>query len=323
MPFSKILGQEPALQTLERALASGHVHHAYRFEGPAGVGKELAAMALAQALLCETGGPGACGSCSACKRAVTFSESPPHVPVHPDLVLIERGLYRAALSSTEASGIGIEQIRRIVLSRLGFSPHEGRALVFIVREASELTPQAANALLKTLEEPPSKTYFVLLTSRPHRLLDTIRSRTLPVRFSALPDAVVAEILQRHGLDPGIATLGQGSAGLAMELANEDAVRERKDFVTAVLEALEAPNLAVATRFAEGRRFERDTLKELLGHLAQSFAARGREHVASAPAITDRAARHYELTLQSLEYVEQNTQPQLTLEALIARLRAQA
>src|SRR4051812_45551847 len=208
--FSHILGQEPALQTLTRALDSGHVHHAYRFEGPAGVGKEMAAFALAQALVCEASGTRACGQCSACQRAVRLQEEEPHVPAHPDVVLLQRGLYRGRISANEATGISIEQVRRMVLERAGYRPHEGRALVFIVRDADELTVSAANALLKTLEEPGKDTYFMLLTSRPNRLLDTIRSRTLPVRFSPLSDALVARILTDRGLDPKAALAAQGS-----------------------------------------------------------------------------------------------------------------
>ena len=186
--FDRIRGQEPAVETLVRALRAGRVHHAYRFEGPPGVGKELAAFALAQSLVCERGGPVGCGACSACQRAVRIAEEDPHVPQHPDVVLLGRGLYPPAALGTatrETTGIGVEQVRRLVLSRVGFSPHEGRALVFIVRDADDFTAQAGNALLKTLEEPSARTHFVLLTSRANRLLDTIRSRTLPVRFARL------------------------------------------------------------------------------------------------------------------------------------------
>ena len=137
--FSHILGQEPALQTLTRALDSRHVHHAYRFEGPPGVGKELAAFALAQALVCEGPGPRACEKCSACRRALRITEEEPHVPAHPDVILLQRGLYRGRITANEATGISIEQVRRMVLERVGYGPHEGRARVFIVRDADELT----------------------------------------------------------------------------------------------------------------------------------------------------------------------------------------
>src|SRR5258706_8027805 len=116
MTFAEVLGQEPAVTTLTRALASDKVHHAYRFEGPPGVGKALAAFALARALLCEAplAGGLACGACGACKRSSTFGDEPA-IPRHPDLLLVERGLYRSVLGAAEASGISIEQVRKIVL----------------------------------------------------------------------------------------------------------------------------------------------------------------------------------------------------------------
>ena len=289
--FEAIEGQQPAVQTLLSALARGRVHHAYRFEGPDGVGKERTAFALAQALLCEKRGPVACRACSACRRAVTLSDDPPHVPLHPDLVLVGRGLYAGTLGASEATGISVDQIRRVVLGRAGFTPHEGRALVFIVRDAEELTSQAANALLKTLEEPGPSTHFVLLTSRPSRLLDTIRSRTLAVRFGPLPETVVASILERHGKPTAAAALAQGSASLALTLADE------------------------------ASRAERDQLRQQLGFLAQYVALEARRSIASEPRAAERAARQHRRVLEALGEVERNGQPQLVLETMIARMRA--
>lgn len=317
--FPQILGQDPAVQTLMRALDTGHVHHAYRFEGPSGVGKELAAFALAQALVCERGGPRACGTCSACQRAVQLSEADPNVPKHPDVVLLQRGLYRGKITANEATGISIEQVRRMVLETVGYRPHEGRARVFIVRDADELTVSAANALLKTLEEPGSSTHFVLLTSRPNRLLDTIRSRTLPVRFSPLPDALVAQILASKGLDPQVAPLAQGSVSAALELASEDAVRERDDFVAAARNAISARDLAPAIKFAEAKR-DRDTLRALLSHFAQSLAMTGRQQVSHAVHEAERAAAQHRLVLAAMQDVERNVSPALALESMIYRLR---
>jgi DNA polymerase-3 subunit delta' len=319
MPFSDILGQEPALQTLQRALDTGHVHHAYRFEGPDGVGKEMAAFCLAQALVCEQAGKRACGVCSACLRALKISEEDPRVPAHPDVVLVERGLYRGRISANEATGISIEQVRRIVLERVGYRPHEGRALVFIVRAAEELTVSAANALLKTLEEPGPSTHFILLTSRPNRLLDTIRSRTLPVRFSPLSDALVASILEKKGLDAKVAALAQGSVALAVELASEDAIKEREDFVAGAHAAISARDLAPAVKFAEIRR-ERDSLRGLLSFFAQSLALAGREQVASAADDAERSALRHAVVLSAMRDVERNVSPALALESMLYRLR---
>ncbi|HET7541772.1 MAG TPA: DNA polymerase III subunit [Polyangiaceae bacterium] len=317
--FSHILGQDPAVQTLTRALDRAQVHHAYRFEGPAGVGKERAAFALAQALVCEAGGPRACEKCGACQRAVRISEEEPHVPAHPDVILLQRGLYRGRLSANEATGISIEQVRRMVLERVGFGPHEGRARVFIIRDADELTVSAANALLKTLEEPGKNTYFVLLTSRPNRLLDTIVSRTLAVRFSPLSDALVARILQDKGLDPKVSSLAQGSVALAIDLASEDAIKEREEFVASARAAIVARDLAPAIKFAEARR-ERDSLRGLLAYFAQSLAFAGREQVSTQVELAERAAEQYRIVLSVMQEVDRNVSPALALESMIYRLR---
>ena len=319
MSFSEILGQAPALQTLTRALDSGHVHHAYRFEGPSGVGKELAAFALAQALVCETSGTRACGTCSACQRALKISEVEPHVPVHPDVVLLQRGLYRGRISANEATGISIEQVRRMVLERVGYRPHEGRARVFIVRDAEELTMSAANALLKTLEEPGPGNHFVLLTSRPNRLLDTIRSRTLPVRFSPLSDQLVAQLLEKKGLDPKVSVVAQGSMAAALELASEDAIKEREDFVSGAHAAVRARDLSLAIKFSETKR-ERDGLRALLWHFAQSLALAGRAQVSVAIEVAERCAVQHRVVLRAMQDVERNVSPALALEAMICRLR---
>ena len=320
MSFDHVLGQEPAITTLTRALAASKVHHAYRFEGPPGVGKRLTALALGRALLCETPTPLACGQCGACKRARTFSDQDPPLPAHPDLLLVERGLYKNVLTASEATGISIEQVRRIVLARIGFPPHEGRAIVCIVRAAEELTPSAASALLKTLEEPPARTFFILVTARPSKLLDTIRSRTLPVRFGPLPEAVVAKLLEARGLDPKLAPLSQGSMKQALALADPETIAERDAFAGALLAGLEATDLATALGFAEKQKLERPELMKLLGHLAQVLTLRARQVVASAPDEARRLARRYEHVQTALLELERNVGPQLTLEALVTRMR---
>jgi len=211
-------------------------------------------------------------------------------------------------------------VRRVVLDRVGFSPHEGRALVFIVRRADELTVQAANALLKTLEEPQQKTHFVLITSRPTRLLDTIRSRTLPIRFGPLSDSIVAEILKRRGLDPSAAPLAQGNASLALELAEPETKRERDEFVAAARDAVTAPDLVPGLKFAESRPKERDAVREQLSFLAQALATEGRVVVAKDPQMAERRAREHGVVLEAMDAVEKNVQPGLALEAMIVGLR---
>ncbi len=321
MGFEAILAQETAVGTLKRALEQGQVHHAYRFEGPDGVGKERAAFALAQALICENPNPLACEHCSACHRAVSFSESPPKVPLHPDVRLLQRGLYPSSLiGAGEANGISVEQVRRIVLSHAAFTPHEGRALVFIIRDAHELTVSAAKELLKILEEPPRSTHFILLSHRPNLMLDTIRSRTFAVRFAPLPEALIRRILTEHGAAPETAEISQGSAALALELADPSRMQEREEFVSAALAALDAKSLAGAISFAEKRDNDRGKLKASLTFLAQRLASEAKTSVASDPDFAERRARQYSRVLGTITELEKNAQPALALEAMIAQLR---
>lgn len=332
MSFDKILGQEAAKTTLERALKSGRIHHAYRFEGPAGVGKEMMAFALAKALVCTTPPPPShvhgkgCGSCHACTRAVTFSDSPA-VPLHPDVILVERGLYpRDLLGSdrNETQNISIQQIRRVVNERAAFPPHEGRARIFIIRRPEEMSQGAANALLKTLEEPLAKTYFILITDRGNELLDTIRSRSLLLRFAPLPDALVQRILVEKGIDEGraqaAAELAGGSASLALTLADPEGSKGRDDFVDAVFEALRATDLAPTLRLAETQEGGRDALQERLSALAARFARIGRAHAGSDPESARLAAERHSIVLQAMRESERNAAAALLLESMMIRLR---
>ena len=264
MPFTHIEAQAPAVGTLTRALEQGRVHHAYRFEGPDGVGKELAAVALAQALVCTGGVKTGCGACDACRRAKERSPERPESPLHPDVTILERGFYppeTIGRSRPETNDLSVDQVRKLVLSHIAFPPHEGRAKIFIVRRAEELSASAANALLKTLEEPPDRTHFVLLTSRGDRLLDTIQSRTLPVRFAPLPDALIRRILEARGVPAErqalAVELAGGSASAAINLADVELTEARDAFVAAALAAIDARDLGPALVLAETRERAKD------------------------------------------------------------------
>ncbi|MCC6214807.1 MAG: DNA polymerase III subunit delta' [Polyangiaceae bacterium] len=317
-----VRAQDVAVGTLTRSLEGGRLHHAYRFEGPAGVGKELAALGLAQALVCERPTPRACGACRACRLAVTFSEQEPHVPLHPDVLFVQRGLYAPSLlgtSSQEKTGIGVEQIRKIVLTRVGFPPHEGRALVVIVRDADDLTVSAANALLKTLEEPPARTHFVLLTSRPGRLLDTLRSRTLAVRFGLLPEPALEALLAERGHPPELAARAEGSVERALALVGAAEVEERDGFAAALSAAAEAPDLALALERLDDPGDRGETLARL-AHVAETLARTAREAIAHDVDAAARAARQHACVLAAAALAERNVQPRLVLESLLIRLR---
>jgi DNA polymerase-3 subunit delta' len=327
VPFTHIRGQATAVATLETALRGGRVHHAYRFEGPDGTGKELAAFALAQALVCTAGDALGCGRCDACRRAVTFADEKPHSPLHPDVMIIERAFYPPEMFTppkNETAQISIEQIRTIVLAHAAYPSHEGRARVFIIRRAEELSIGAANSLLKTLEEPRNGTHFVLLTARPDRLLNTIRSRTLPVRFAPLPDEVVRSILrarnvpeERHEL---AIDLAGGSASLAVELVDEERTAARDAFVAEALAAVNARDLGAAVAFGESREKDKDQLKDDLRALAASLARLARQTVDSAPRTAGVAAKRYEAVAKAVVNLDRNASAPLTMIAMIQDMR---
>ncbi|HEY2516362.1 MAG TPA: DNA polymerase III subunit, partial [Polyangiaceae bacterium] len=329
--LATVQAQETSVATLRRALATGRVHHAYLFDGPEGVGKELAAFGLAQALVCERRGVDlpadeACGACSACLRALPRAET--RRPVHPDVVVIERGLYEPGTigrRTQESQDISIDQIRTLVLARASFAPHEGRAKVFVIRRAEELSTSAANALLKTLEEPNARTHFVLLTSQPDALLPTIRSRTQRVRFAPLPDAVVVGLLAARGLEPAraqeIARLSAGSMQTALVHADDGASAAREAFVTRALEAIEAPTMGPALELAEDAKKEKGELATRLAALASSLAVRGAAEADARGRAADTAASRYLLALAAMRELEGNASAQLVVESMMIRMRA--
>jgi DNA polymerase-3 subunit delta' len=327
--LSTVRAQDTAVETLRRALATGRVHHAYLFDGPDGVGKERAAFGLAQALVCERrreGGSDACGECRACARAVPREGEAR--PVHPDVVVLERGLYDpAALGrrTPETQDISIDQVRTLVLARAAFAPHEGRAKVFVVRRAEELSTSAANALLKTLEEPGPRTHFVLLTSTPDSLLPTIRSRTQRVRFGSLPDAVVQELLAARGVDAAqaaaLAPLAGGSMAVAMALSDPEASAQRGEFVSRALEALEARDPGLAYELAEeAKKGDKGALPGQIEALAAALAEQARVSVSTLDRRADVAAARHALALAALRDLEGNASAQLAMEAMLLKMR---
>lgn len=326
MTLREVLGQDAAIGRITTALRSGRLHHAYRFEGPDGVGKAMAAFGLAQALLCTAGDPLGCGACRACEHAVTLRDG---VPLHPDVVVVERGLYSAdQLGGKESKTvISIDQIRTVVIGQVAFAPYEGRARVFIVNGADELSPQAANTLLKTLEEPPPKTHFLLVTSRPSKLLPTIRSRSIPIRFAPLGDAILTTLLEKQGVEAAriqeILPEAEGSASEALRLADPDAWASRRAFIDQALAAIRAGSLAESVMLGEGGEKNRDALRAQIDGLARYFARAGRrEATTGSLPRADRLANAHALSMEAWRNLDagQNANTALTVIELMSKLR---
>lgn len=230
MSFNSIEAQDAAIGTLRRALRSGKVPHAYIFSGPAGVGKRLTAMALASALNCVQARDDSCGVCNGCQKIARA--------VHPDVFTLSLPEQRKSIS--------VDAVRELE-GRLATRPHEGRAKVAIIDPADRMTEAAANALLKTLEEPGGGRFLVLVTSRISSLLPTVRSRCQVIRFNALPVAFVQRLLIETGYSEmqasAAAAFSSGSLDRAVAFA-EGGLENRVEALLALLEsAVEATPLS--------------------------------------------------------------------------------
>jgi len=326
--LSTVLAQVTAVETLRRALSSGRVHHAYLFDGQDGVGKELVALGLAQALLCERrkeGASDACGECSACVRVSAVAAG--GASAHPDLVILERGLYTAeqiGRSTAETQDLSIQQVRTLVLARASFGAHEGRAKVFLIRRAEELSVQATNALLKTLEEPGKGTHFVLLSAHADGLLPTIRSRTQRLRFAPLPEDVVVRLLSPRQIAAdrarAIAKLSRGSMTLAAALADPDESEAREAFEARALAAISARDLGPALELAEEAKKTKAGLDTRILALAARLAERALSAAREGRAGAETDASRYGLALDAIQQLDGNAGAQFVVESMLARMR---
>ncbi len=249
MSLLDVKHQAGAQEALQRALMGDRLPHALIFHGPDGVGKELLAMGLAGRLLCEhpieetlegdqaeavglTRLQTGCGKCEDC-RAVGAR-------THPDLFVIHRHQNREhpdpTIRNRKGLNLGIEVIRHFLINNTALTPVRGRGKVFVVRQADRITPAAQNAMLKTLEEPPSGVCIILLVGSMDRLLPTTLSRCQAVRFDALPTAFVADKLREKAPDlPAdragwYARIGNGSVGKALEHVEEELYEENGKLV---------------------------------------------------------------------------------------------
>jgi DNA polymerase-3 subunit delta' len=227
MPLAQVAGHRRLVTRLSRAIARSTLPPALLFAGPAGVGKKRVALELAQAINCtdpksnEQLERDGCGQCPSCRRIARG--------VHPDVVLLAPG---------DSGSIKIETVR-VVIDQANFRPFEARRRVVVIDEADALVEQAQHALLKTLEEPPPASIFLLVSSLPDALLPTVRSRCPRMRFGPLLPGEVAEVLVRdHRYSEAEARAAaadaEGSVGRALSAESADLV-EARETATRVLQ----------------------------------------------------------------------------------------
>ncbi|MCL4079298.1 DNA polymerase III subunit delta' [Coriobacteriia bacterium Es71-Z0120] len=286
--WDRVALQRPIAKRLKAAVESGKVSHAYLFVGQPGSGTLLMAQALACAVLCESGG---CGACPTCARVWNWS--------HPDLVRLE---------PQGSAGYTVEQARELVHD-VGLRPVAGAKKVYVIEDADRLGASAANALLKTIEEPPPSALLVLLARSYESVLPTVASRCQVVRFAPVPEpTAVALLVERTGASPDQARAALAAAGgvlaraeallrspmllatrvLAFDILKRlpymdghDVLLAARDLLAAVRAPLEDVKAAQAAEIAERREyFGTDaSVKPLEERHRRELTARERESVA--------------------------------------------
>jgi DNA polymerase III subunit delta' len=279
--WADLVGQEPTVEVLRSAvtaagtaLQGGRANamtHAWLFTGPPGSGRSNAARAFAAALQCERGG---CAECLACRTALVGS--------HPDVTLV----------TTERLSLGVDEVRELV-RRAAMSPTGDRWQVVVVEDADRLTERAADALLKSVEEPATRTVWLLCAPTAEDVVPTIRSRCRPLVLRTPAPAAVAQVLrQRDGVTAEVATFAarasQGHIGRARALATDEATRNRRREVLALPSRLtnlgaclnaaanlvDAANEEAAPIAARLDSTERTELEQALGLGTRGVRARG-------------------------------------------------
>ena len=216
-----IVGQDRALKILDVSLETGRLSHAYLFAGPPRVGKTTLALDLARAVNCvAVDDQIPCQNCIQCRRITSGH--------HADVRII--GLRRQEEGSRRRE-LGIAEVRSVT-NQSHLKPYEGAYRVFIFEDAETMSEEAANALLKTLEEPPPQTLLILLTSQEDRLLPTIKSRCSRIELKPMAEAPLAAYLQENrGVEPEqselLARLSKGSLGWALTALEDPLLLERR------------------------------------------------------------------------------------------------
>lgn len=177
--FADVIGQEHVTVPLSNALSSGRIHHAYLFSGPRGCGKTSSARIMARSLNCEKGPTSVpCGECQSCKD------------------LVANGPGSLDVIELDAATHGLVDDARDLRDKAFFAPMQSRYKIYIIDEAHQLGPGAANALLKVVEEPPPHVIFIFATTEPEKLISTIRSRTHHYPFRLIPPGILAAHLEK-------------------------------------------------------------------------------------------------------------------------------
>jgi DNA polymerase-3 subunit delta' len=252
MPFAALIGNERVRRLLMRSVSENRIAQGLLFAGPRGVGKYQFALSLAQALNCERPTSGdACGTCIPCRKI--------QLSGHLDVETFK----------PDGQFIKVDQMRDMS-EKAQYRPYEGRRRVYIIDEADRLRLEAANSILKTLEEPPECTVLILVTSKPYALIETIRSRCQMINFAPLNRPELESQLGSSGKRDAqdvklLARLAQGSIGHALEIDLEGYKQVRGKMLDLLDALVPAPDVIRVLGAAEflGRKLEREEFEKHL------------------------------------------------------------
>ena len=249
--FSNILGQEAVKDHLKKAIEYHKVSHAYILTGEKGMGKKMLANAFALSLLCEKGGSEPCMQCHSCRQVLSGN--------HPDLIYV---------THDKPASIGVEDVRNQINDTIAVRPYNGGYKIYIVDEAEKMTVQAQNALLKTIEEPPSYAVILLLTANEDAFLPTILSRCVQLKLKPLKDSAVKEyLLETMGVkeqDADVyAAFARGNLGKAIHLASSEEFKLMHSEMLYLLNHLKEMDIADILNFIRKLREEEIDLYECL------------------------------------------------------------
>ncbi len=303
MPFAEILGHERIVEVFRRSLRTGKTSHSYLFEGVSGCGRKKTALALIQALFCSVLPDDACGECPSCRKVAGGN--------HGDIHFIE--------PLADKRDISIEQLRAMQ-RELSLRPYEAPRKACIIEPAERMSINAANSLLKTLEEPPGSAIIILLTENVGMLLPTIRSRCQLIRFSNLSPENIQTLLERSGIATEtaclLAPMSGGSMQQALEL-DDDSLTARRELLLTTLDQLDINRIGTVFNASETLSGSRDETLETLDMLISFF--RDAVHIASG--CPDIINRNVATAIESLSRRRRLSRNLELLEEIYATRRA--
>ncbi len=249
--FRSIIGHRRVTEYLRESIRTGRVSHAYILDGPEGIGKMLTARVFAAALLCREGGEEPCGKCISCRQMEGGNQ--------PDVAYVTH----------EKTVITVGDIRTQLCNVVPVKPMAGPYRIFIVDEAEKMNEEAQNALLKTLEEPPSYAVIILLTANANALLPTIRSRAVTLPMLPVPEEELTEWLMAREQIPDyrarmLAIYSGGCPGVALSCARSEEFQTQRDEVVSMLKAVPTMREDRMAEFARGFAKDKESQETELG-----------------------------------------------------------